>query len=96
MSETRHRYVICIANVLDPRWSAYFGVEDSDHSRIQRREGMSGTQIIVSVVDQTELIGMVNILHDFGMKIDCVINLQAVDAGMVLGSGQDVWATLYQ
>lgn len=90
MTNTRQCYVILLANVLDARWSDYFENEDTGISLVEQRDGMHWTQIAVSVVDQAELIGMVDLLHDFGMKIERVVRLHAIGMGTEIGVGSRI------
>jgi hypothetical protein len=66
-------YRICISGSLDEHWSDYYGGMTIEQGRGPKRFAM--TILTGRLVDQSALIGVLNLLHDMGcpiLSVECV------------------------
>ena len=66
-------YRICIVGTLDKKWSDYCGGMTIEHDLM--RDQYPRTVLTGSLLDQAALIGVINLLYDFGfplLAVECV------------------------
>ena len=61
-----NRYEIRIYSLLDPTWQQTFDVEFFEHDKEQ------GQTILCSTLDQAQLQGILNRIHDMGLKLAAI------------------------